>query len=97
MKVLVACEESQAVTIEFRKLGIAAFSCDLQDCSGGFPEWHINKDLFEVMYQDWDLMIAFPPCTHLAVSGAPHFAKKREADCWLMQSLFFSYPLSIWG
>lgn len=78
MKVLVACEESQAVTIEFRKLGIAAFSCDLQDCSGGFPEWHINKDLFEVMYQDWDLMIAFPPCTHLAVSGAPHFAKKRE-------------------
>jgi len=76
MKVLIACEESQAVTIEFRKLGIEAFSCDVQDCSGGYPEWHIKDDLFNVMYDNWDLMIAFPPCTHLAISGAPSFAEK---------------------
>jgi len=77
MKVLLACEESQAVCIEFRKLGIEAFSCDIQDCSGGHPEWHFKQDVFEVINMGWYLMIAFPPCTHLAVSGAAHFAKKR--------------------
>jgi hypothetical protein len=77
MKVLVGCEESQAVTIEFRKLGIEAFSCDIQECSGGHPEWHFQQDIFEVINMGWDMMIAFPPCTHLAVSGAPHFEKKR--------------------
>ena len=75
-RILIACEESQAVCIEFRRLGHEAFSCDIQDCSGGHPEWHYQKDIFEVMNLGWDLMIAFPPCTHLAVSGAPHFAKK---------------------
>jgi hypothetical protein len=75
-RILIACEESQAVCIEFRKLGHEAFSCDIQECSGGHPEWHYQKDIFEVMNLGWDLMIAFPPCTHLAVSGAPHFAKK---------------------
>lgn len=79
INILVACEESQAVTIELRKLGIKAFSCDIQDCSGGHSEWHLKCDLFDVMYDSkWDAMIAFPPCTHLAVSGAAHFAKKRE-------------------
>jgi len=79
MKILVACEESQAVTIEFRKLGIQAYSCDIQECSGGYPEFHFQKDVFEVIEsQKWDLMIAFPPCTHLAVSGAAWFEEKRK-------------------
>lgn len=83
--VLVACEESQAVTSQLRKLGHNAYSCDLLPCSGGHPEWHFNHDVFEVLHhgggklQDgsnmeldgkWDLMIAHPPCTYLAVSGA---------------------------
>jgi hypothetical protein len=79
LKVLVACEESQAVTKEFRKLGHEAYSCDIQDCSGGHPEWHFKQDVFEVIDMGWDMMIAFPPCTHLAVSGAAHF-KKKIAD-----------------
>jgi len=78
MKILIACEESQAVTIEFRKLGIEAFSCDLLPCSGGHPEWHYQKDIFDVIDMGWDCMIAFPPCTHLTVSGARHFEQKRK-------------------
>lgn len=78
MRVLVACEESQAVTIEFRKLGHEAYSCDLLPCSGGHPEWHYQRDVFEVIDQGWDMMIAFPPCTHLAVSGAAWFEQKRK-------------------
>lgn len=77
MRVLVACEESQAVTIELRKLGHEAYSCDLQECSGGHPEWHIKGDALELLKMHWDMIIAFPPCTHLAVSGARHFAKKQ--------------------
>lgn len=77
-RVLIACEESQAVCIEFRKLGIEAFSCDIQDCSGGHPEWHFKQDIFEVISMGWDAMIAFPPCTHLAVSGAAWFEQKRK-------------------
>lgn len=78
IKVLVAFEESQAVTIELRKLGIEAFSCDIQDCSGGYSEWHIKDDVFKIINDSWDCMIAFPPCTHLAVSGARHFEQKRK-------------------
>ena len=78
IKVLLACEESQAVTIEMRKMGIEAFSCDIQESSGGYPEWHLHCDLFEVINDNWDCMIAFPPCTHLAVSGAAHFEQKRK-------------------
>jgi len=76
MKILVACEESQAVTKYLRKLGHEAFSCDVLPCSGGFPQWHLQKDVFQVIKNGWDMMIAFPPCTHLASSGARHFAKK---------------------
>ena len=76
-RILIACEESQAVTIEFRKLGYEAFSCDLLECSGGYPEWHLKDDIFNVLKQHWDLMIAFPPCTDLAVSGARHFERKK--------------------
>ena len=76
LKVLVACEESQAVTIEFRNLGIQAYSCDLLPCSGGHPEWHLQQDVIPLLEEEWDMIIAFPPCTHLAVSGARHFAAK---------------------
>ena len=79
MKILVACEESQAVTIELRKLGHEAYSCDVQECSGGYPEWHFKQDIFEVIAMgEWDMMIGFPPCTHLAVSGARYFEQKRK-------------------
>lgn len=76
MKVLLACEESQAVTIAMRNLGIEAFSCDLQECSGGHPEWHLQEDVLPLLDEEWDLIIAFPPCTHLSVSGAPSHAEK---------------------
>ena len=93
MKILVACEESQAVTIELRKLGHEAYSCDIIECSGGHPEWHIRWDALALINGNcsfltedgemhridgqWDMIIAHPPCTHLAVSGARHFEKKR--------------------
>ena len=78
MKVLLACEESQAVCMEFRKLGHEAFSCDIMDCTGPKPEWHLKGDVLEIINKGWDLMIAFPPCTHLAVSGSRHFKTKIE-------------------
>ena len=85
LNVLVACEESQAVCKEFRRLGHHAYSCDLLECSGGHPEWHFNCDVMKVIAEkggvlqngeeahiegEWDLMVAHPPCTYLAVSGA---------------------------
>jgi len=76
MKILVACEESQAVCIEFRKLWHDAFSCDILPCSWWHPEWHIQWDVLEQLDKWWDMMVAFPPCTHLACSWARHFAKK---------------------
>ncbi len=94
MRVLCACEESQAVTIEMRKRGVEAYSCDILECSGGHPEWHIQGDVIPLLngrcrFQTmdgvwheiddrWNMLIAFPPCTHLAVSGARHFEKKRK-------------------
>jgi len=75
-KVLIACEESQAVTKAFRKLGFEAFSCDILPCTGGHPEWHYQQDVFEVINKGWDLMIAHPPCTYLSVSGAKHLYNK---------------------
>lgn len=77
MKVLIACEESQAVTQCFRDMGIETFSCDTEPCSGGHPEWHLQEDVVPLLEQDWSLIIAFPPCTHLAVSGAAWFEQKR--------------------
>jgi hypothetical protein len=78
MRVLVACEESQAVTIELRKLGHEAYSCDIIPCSGGHPEWHLQQDVTQLLKMKWDMIIAFPPCTHLAVSGARYFEQKRK-------------------
>ncbi|AUR91061.1 S-adenosyl-L-methionine-dependent methyltransferase [Vibrio phage 1.154.O._10N.222.52.B12] len=79
MKVLVACEESQAVCKAFRELGHEAYSNDIQECSGGHPEWHLQMDCFEaIKSRKWDLIIAFPPCTHLSAAGAPSWKIKQE-------------------
>lgn len=92
MKVLVACEESQAVTIELRKLGHEAYSCDIEPCSGGYSEWHIQDDVLPLLNGNctfktvdginhsltdkWDMIIAFPPCTFLTSAGTRHYSLK---------------------
>jgi hypothetical protein len=78
MRVLIACEESQVVTKEFRDRGHDAYSCDILPSSGSLPEYHLQQDVVPLLTQDWDLIIAFPPCTHLASSGAAWFAEKRR-------------------
>ena len=78
MRVLCACEESQTVCKAFRERGHQAFSCDIIECSGGHPEWHIKDDVLKHLDEEWDIMLAFPPCNHLAVSGAKHFEQKRK-------------------
>lgn len=88
MRVLIACEESQAVCVEFRKRGHESCSCDTEPCSGGHQEWHIQDDVLKHLSDDWDMMIAFPPCTHLCVSGARHFPAKR-ADGRQQQGIDF--------
>ena len=73
MRILVACEESQVVCKAFRAKGHEAYSCDIQDCSGGKPEWHIKGDVMEALHRydlHWDMLIAFPPCTYLSNAGA---------------------------
>ena len=93
MKILVACEESQAVTIEMRRLGHEAYSCDIIECSGGHPEWHIKGDVLPLINGDcefytmdgerhaisgrWDMIIAFPPCTYLSNAGACRLYPKK--------------------
>lgn len=88
MRVLIACEESQAVCIAFRERGHEAYSCDILPCSGGHPEWHIQDDVLNVINREgykegvyvepfWDLIISFQPCTDLSVSGARWFKEKR--------------------
>lgn len=105
MRVLIACEESQEVCKAFRALGHEAFSCDIQDCSGGHPEWHIRGNVLSVINGNctfqtadththtqagrWDLIIAHPPCTDLAVSGARHFAKKQKDGRQQKSIVFF--------
>ena len=69
MRVLIGCEESQTVTIAFRERGHEAYSCDIQDCSGGHPEWHIKGDLLAHLNDGWDMMIAHPPCTYISYAG----------------------------
>lgn len=93
--ILIACEESQTVCKEFRKLGFNAYSCDLLPCSGGYPEWHFQQDMFEIIDNkggklqngteifiegEWDLMIAHPPCTYLSVSGARWYYHPEDKD-----------------
>lgn len=70
IKILVACEESQAVCTAFREIGFEAYSCDILECSGGHPEWHIKGDAIEALNRyKWDLVVAHPPCTRIANSG----------------------------
>ena len=94
MKILVACEESQAVTVELRKLGHEAYSCDIEPCSGGHPEWHIRRDALPLLNGNcefktvdgavhnidgkWDMIIAFPPCTYLTNAGAVRMRVKGQ-------------------
>jgi len=78
MRVLLACEESQAVTKEFRDRGHEAYSCDILPSSGSLSEYHLQQDVVPLLKQEWDLIIAFPPCTHLASSGAAWFEQKRK-------------------
>lgn len=96
MNVLVACEESQRVTNEFRKFGHNAYSCDLLECSGNHPEWHIKKDVTLLLNGNcifntvdgveheisgkWDMIIAFPPCTYLTVTGNRWYNYKKYGD-----------------
>lgn len=77
MKVLVACEESQAVTIELRKLGHEAYSCDILPCSGGHPEWHLQQDVTPLLKEKWDMILAFPPCTYMTNAGACRMYPKK--------------------
>ena len=107
MKVLVACEESQEVCKAFRAKGHEAFSCDIQECSGGHPEWHIKGDVIPLLNGNctfltedlsththtgpWDLIIAHPPCTHLAVSGARWFPEKQKDFRQQKACVFFMY------
>lgn len=89
MKILVACEESQAVTKQLRAKGHEAFSCDLLPCSGGHPEWHFQKSVWDVIDMGWDMMIAHPPCTYLAVSGARWLYNKdgsKNEERWKNQA-----------
>lgn len=110
MNILIACEESQTVCKAFRNKGHNAFSCDVIDCSGGYPEWHIKQDVLPLLDGDcsfttcdgvvhsiegeWDLIIAHPPCNHLAASGARHFEKKREDGRQREGIIFFSQFLN---
>lgn len=96
MKVLVACEESQAVTKELRALGHEAYSCDIEPCSGGHPEWHIKDDVLPLLNGDcsfelengmngvinskWDIIIAFPPCTYLTNAGTRHYSRRVNPE-----------------
>jgi len=77
-RILIACEESQAVTIAFRELGHEAYSCDIEPCSGRHPEWHLQQDVIPLLDDYWDMILAFPMRTDLAVSGARWFKQKRE-------------------
>ena len=87
-KLLIACEESQIVTKEMRALGHDAFSCDLLPSSGGHPEWHIQDDVLNHLDEGWDMVIAFPPCTDLCVSGARWF-KEKQLDGRQQRSIDF--------
>lgn len=105
MRVLIACEESQAVCKAFRARGHEAYSADIQDPSGGHPEWHIKGDVLSIINGNcnfqtmdgvrheiagtWDMIIAFPPCTDLAASGSRHFARKRADGSQERSKKFF--------
>lgn len=96
MKVLIGCEESQVVCKAFRARGHEAYSCDILDCTGGYPEWHIKGDVLNVISDGWDIGIFHPPCTHLAVSGAKHFyyKQKEQAEALEFVKKLFNAPIN---
>jgi len=86
LSILVGCEESQAVCIELRKLGHEAYSCDLYECSGGHPEWHLQMDVFEaIKLKNWDAAIFFPTCTYLTNAGTRHFSRRINPECKVIE------------
>jgi hypothetical protein len=88
MKVLIACEESGTVTKYFRLKGHDAYSCDLLPTSGEYPEYHYQQDVVPLLKEPWDLVIAHPPCDHLAVSGSRWF-KEKQLDGRQQQAIDF--------
>lgn len=79
MLILIGCEESQALTIAFRAAGHEAYSCDLKPCSGGYPEWHLQCDVFDaIASRQWDMAIFHPDCTYLTVTGNKWFKDQPE-------------------
>lgn len=97
MRVLVACEYSARVRDAFRHCGHFAFSCDLLPCEGD-PQWHLQQPVEDVLGDGWDLMIAHPPCTHLAVSGSRHFYRKQceQAEALDFVRLLMAAPIDRW-
>jgi len=97
VRVLVACEYSACVRDAFRSHGHDAWSCDLLNCEGD-QQWHLQKPVEEVLDNGWDLMIAHPPCTHLAVSGSRHFHRKQreQAEALHFVRLLMAAPIDRW-
>ena len=107
IKIVVACEESQRVCLAFREKGHEAYSCDIIDCSGGHPEWHIKQDVLPLLNGDckfktsddithqikgkWDMIIAFPPCTHLCNSGQRWFKEGKKSMKLQREAIAFFY------
>lgn len=89
MRVLIACEESQTECKAFRELGHEAYSCDIVECTGGHPEWHIKGDALEALHSGkWDLVIAHPPCTYLSNAGAARLFKRIDGQSWINAERF---------
>ena len=97
MRVLVACEYSGRVRDAFRRRGHDAWSCDLLDCEAD-PHWHYQAPVEDVLGRGWDLMIAHPPCTHLAISGSRHFHRKQreQAEALDFVRLLMAAPIERW-
>ena len=99
MKILVACEYSGRVRDAFRRHGHDAWSCDLLECEAD-PTWHYQRPVEEILDQGWDLMVAHPPCTHLAVSGSRHFPEKiadgRQQQALDFVRLLMNAPIDRW-
>ena len=97
MRVLIACEYSGRVRDAFRRYGHDAWSCDLLECEAD-PRWHLQQPVEEVLGDNWDLMVAHPPCTHLAVSGSRHFHRKQkeQAEALNFVRLLMAAPIERW-
>ena len=93
MRVLIACERTSTTTAAFRALGVDAYSCDISPCIGEFPEYHYQCDLFDVLYDDWDLVIAHPPCTYLSSVGNRWASPSRD----VLRSEALDFVRRIWN